>query len=141
MSHLDKEIQRQHRERYSAQVEEIQVRLEDLLGREGVAGSMLIDAAGHPIAASGDLSTQDPDLLVALSSACYAALAQVFSALGNGPVNHLNVSGNERGFSVQPVGRGTLLLVSWDVAFSAPELDDLHAELAPLLGLLEPERN
>ena len=102
---------------------------------------MVIDAAGHPIAASGDLSTQDPDLLVALSSASYAALAQVFSALGNGAVTHLKVSGNECGVSILPMGHGALLLVSWDVAFSAPELDDWHEELALILGLLEPEGN
>ncbi|HIF41168.1 MAG TPA: roadblock/LC7 domain-containing protein [Planctomycetes bacterium] len=141
MSHLDQEFRRQHRERHAAQSEEIQACLEGLLRRGGVAGSMVIDAAGHPIAASGDLSTQDPDLLVALSSASYSALAQVFSALGNGAVTHLKVSGNERGFSVLPMGHETLLLVSWDVAFSAPELDDWHEERALLTGLLKPERN
>ncbi|MDP6740849.1 MAG: roadblock/LC7 domain-containing protein [Planctomycetota bacterium] len=141
MSHLDQEFRREHRERHTAQMEEIQARLESLLRRGGVAGSMVIDAAGHPIAASGDLSTQDPDLLVALSSASYAALAQVFSALGNGAVTHLKVSGNECGVSILPMGHGALLLVSWDVAFSAPELDDWHEELALILGLLEPEGN
>jgi predicted regulator of Ras-like GTPase activity (Roadblock/LC7/MglB family) len=141
MSHLDQEFRMRHREQYSAQLEAIQVHLEGLLGREGVAGSMLVDAAGHPIAASGDLSTHDPDLLVALSSACHAALAQVFSALGNGPVKHLNVGGIECGFSVQPMGRGALLLLSWDVAFPAPELDELHGELGNLLAVLEHDRN
>jgi len=141
MGHLDQEFRREHREQYAVQLQEVQVRLEGLLRREGIAGSMLIDAAGHPIAASGDLSTQDPDLLVALCSASFAALAQVFSALGNGPVMHLNVSGNERGLSVLPIARGTLLLTSWEGAFSAPELDGWHGELAPLIDLLGPERN
>jgi predicted regulator of Ras-like GTPase activity (Roadblock/LC7/MglB family) len=113
------------------------VHLEGLLGREGVAGSMLIDPAGHPIAASGDLSTQDPDLLVALCSASYAALAQAFSALGNGPVTQLKVSGDERGLSVLPMACGTLLLTSWEGAFPATEFDDWHGELAPLIGHLE----
>lgn len=141
MSHLDEEFRMQNRQRYSAQLEEIQVHLEGLLGREGVVGLMLVDADGHPIAASGDLSTHDPDLLVALSSACYAALAQVFSALGNGPVNHILVSGIERGFSVQPMGRGALLLLSWDVTFPAPELEDWYGKLGPITALLEHDRN
>ncbi|GEM_PF-3553989 len=141
MSQLDQQLRRERLEPYEVYVDEIRGRLNGLLGAEGIAGAMLIDRAGHPIAASGDLGTQDPDLVVALSSASYAALGQVFSTLGNGPATQLQISGAERGFSLFPLGSGALLLVSWDRGMSAGVVTDCQRDLVRLLGLLESDQS
>ena len=141
MSHLDQHLRKERREQYAARVDEIQECLQGMLREEGIAGSMLIDRDGHPIAASGDLSTQDPDLVVALTAASFAALGQVFTTLGSGFMTQVHVCGKERGLCLFPLDRGALLLVSWDKGLVAGAVDGCQRDLVRLLGLLEMDQS
>ncbi len=124
MSECDRELRQLCVQSYGQGVDGIDAFLLSLSAQVEINGAMLLDQAGHMIAASGEFSSSDPDYFVALCCASYSALGQVLGRVRLGQPRGLEVLGETGTLSILPVGSIALLVVSHAGSFSEEQREE-----------------